>query len=130
MENEAACAACRLHTVDGCLIIPLLMPMILISIILMLVMCFQSMETASQIKFQKVSLLDPPHQPKPFELASASSEIWDLPTYSEPSIFLNGNDVPFHVVRQLSRDMSSATRNYLERTEKILSTSKSLEIFD
>ena len=116
MEREAPCS---LHAVDGCLIIPLLMPMIVISIIMMLVMCLQSMATTSHVKFQRVSLQDPPYEPKPFVLASASSEIWDLPTHWEPSIFLNGNDVPFHVVRQLSREMSSATRNYLERTEKI-----------
>ena len=79
-------------------ILCLLLPMIMISIISLVIQFMQTQETMCCLR---------PKKP----LCSSSK---NGPSCLDPS---NLHDFPFHIVKQLSDEMSMATRNYLKRKE-------------
>ena len=86
----------------GSLILFLLLPMIMISVLSLVIQCMQTQETMRRLR---------PGKPSCTNLCNSRKHRLSC---LDPS---NHCDFPFHTVKQLSGEMSMATRNYLKRKE-------------
>jgi hypothetical protein len=112
--------------VDGSSMLHLILSMIFISIIYLLALivqmkCALRRAAASQIKCDPLptnSKVMPPDD---------SLDVGRTPCMDQ-ALFFSGNDFPFHLVKELSSEMSMATRNYLRKLdEKNLQSSWTLD---